>query len=103
MVCAGGHESERQRCRAPRRGRARAASPSERSIPPVVGRQGPMVTEFEAFLAVFGAEPTLAGSRLLGRPRGGRENLPGSEGGRSWTVYVLTATSESTRRGSGAR
>jgi hypothetical protein len=53
-----------------------------------------MVTIFEAFLAGFGAEPTLAGSRLPGRSRGGRENLPGAEGGRSWTAYVLTATSD---------
>jgi len=69
----------------------------------VVGRQGPVVTQFEAFLAVFGAEPTLAGSRLAGRPRADRENLPGFEGGRSWTVSVRKASSKSARRGHGAR
>jgi len=84
--CAGGHESEHQQYRAPRWGRGRVATPPERSISPVVGRQGPVVTQFEAFLAVFGAEPALGGSRLAGRPRADRESLPGSEAGRSWTV-----------------
>ena len=73
VLAAGGHESEHERYRAPRWSRGRAASPPERSILPVVGRQGPeFVTQFEAFLAVFGAEPTLGGSRLAGRPRAER-------------------------------
>jgi len=44
-----------------------------------------MITKFEAVLVVFGAASRLADSRLAGRPRGDRENLPG----RSGTVYVL--------------
>jgi len=43
-------------------------------------------SQFEAFLAVFGAELALGGSRLAGRPRADGESLPGSEAGRSWTV-----------------
>jgi len=64
-------------------GRWGRATPPERSISPVLERQGPMVTTFETFFAVFGTEPTLAGSRLAGRPCVGPENLPGSEGGAS--------------------
>jgi len=83
--CAGGHESEHQRYRAPRWGRARAATPPERSISPVVGRQGPVVTQFEAFW-LFSAPNRRWAAPLAGRPRDDRENLPGFEGGRSWTV-----------------
>ena len=65
----------------------------------MVGRQGPVVTQFEAFLAVFGAKPTLAGSRLAGRPRAGREKLTGLRGR---TVLDSLGADGLSRRGAAA-
>ena len=67
------------------------------------GGRGLLLRNLRPFWLFLAAEPTLAGSRLAGRPRADRENLPGFEGDRSWTVSVRKATSRSARRGHGAR